>query len=580
MSSKRLSVGAAVGLVRAILPLARTWRLRHPDDPGVVLRPRLDPYVYYTWHENLLPLTCLFAGLGVATLASRNRDGEIIARVLASLGYAVARGSSSRGGMSGFRDLTRAAASGRPLILTSDGPRGPRRALKPGTARLAAATTRPTAAIGMASTASWRLPSWDRFHIPKPGATVFVAWEDPVEGQAETDAALGRRLGRQMARCEQAAREASWGRPPRVVRGLATTSGADESRHDAAAVGLPADGRSRIERRVRAAWIRDRPPVGLRAGAVAFGAARGVRNAAFDVGALTRHAASIPVVSVGGVTVGGSAKTPVTSAIARALVDRGHDVAIVTRGYLDELTLHARWVPGASVWGGRDRLRVVERAAAEGATCAVLDDGFQHRRLRRDLDVVLLDRDALERTNGALLPAGPFREPWREAARRADAVLVTGRMPWSNEIEAFDDELRATLVEIGVRVPVASLTVAAGEPAPANRAARAASSRPRPRLALTGIMKPNLFFRAARARCPSVLETLALPDHGSLDPRLRAGVIRTAGEHGVVMTQKDVARLAPALRSIPVWVLGERLVWHSDETDVWQLLPSLDGART
>ncbi|MDX1579539.1 MAG: tetraacyldisaccharide 4'-kinase, partial [Gemmatimonadota bacterium] len=243
----------------------------------------------------------------------------------------------------------------------------------------------------------------------------------------------------------------------------------------------------------------------------------------------------------------------------------GHRVAILTRGYRDELILHKRRRPAAAVWGHPDRTRIARRAAAEGATVALLDDGFQHRRLHRDLDIVALDRDALRRTNRRALPAGPFRETWSSALERADAVVLTGREPWNDDVRGFDDRLREEIARAFPQLAVASLSLDASGPRPANARARARRGPVAPSVALTGIMKPNLFFDQARARCPTVTSRVALPDHGMPTRAERSAVIAAAGKGGVLITEKDLPRLAAVFDEVPLWVLSERLVWHRGE---------------
>lgn len=548
LSARRIPLGIAVRLVRAALPVSRTWRFRHPDDPGRPYRPRLEHEIHACWHEHLLPLTCLFAGQELATLASRDRDGEIAARILRRLGYDVARGSSTRGGSTGFRQLARSFASGRGAIVTGDGPRGPRRSLKEGTARIAALAESSVTVVGVAASSGLRLRSWDRFLIPAPGATVFVSLFPVAAGGAPDTEDIQAALEREVARCEQAARRAR--RTP-VRRAL--------------------------ELRLRRQWRRPRAALPLRGLARVYGGVHDGRHRLYDLGILAAHSAGIPVISVGGVTAGGSGKTPLAACIARTLREAGHRPAILARGYSDELELLAHEAPGASIRGHPDRLRAARRAAAEGATVAIIDDGFQHRRLSRDLDILVLDRDALRRTNGERLPAGPFRERWERAVVRADAILSTGREAWTAELSRFDGELRARCGRLAPGVPVASGVFGHGPLEAASAGARGWPGAPAPRLALTGIMKPNLFFAQAGAACASVRERLALSDHGTPSPRERTAAIRAAGRGGVLTTRKDLSRLRPLFDpGLPIWVLPETLTWKAGWEDVRRLI--LDAA--
>ena len=182
-----------------------------------------------------------------------------------------------------------------------------------------------------------------------------------------------------------------------------------------------------------------------------FRMAVAARRRAFAAGLFSSRRASVPVVSVGNLTVGGTGKTPATIWLAGRLREQGCEVAIVSRGYSgslgrrsavvgrggrallevdeigDEAMLLATRFEGPVVCGA-DRAAAVELAVEqEGASVVVLDDGFQHWRLQRDFDIVLVDG----RTgfgNGSLLPAGPLREPLG-ALPRASAIIVTKAAP-------------------------------------------------------------------------------------------------------------------------------------------------------
>jgi tetraacyldisaccharide 4'-kinase len=181
----------------------------------------------------------------------------------------------------------------------------------------------------------------------------------------------------------------------------------------------------------------------LRPASVAYGAAVTLRNLAYDLRLLRVTRASIPVVSVGNLAVGGTGKTPVAQWLARKLQERGWQVAVVLRGYGaqvrgpvvvskgrgpevdarhagDEAVLLAKTFTGGVIVSP-ERASGVELAAGAGYDLAVLDDGFQHRALARDFDLVLLSGRL-----GALLPAGPLREPYRSLAR-AHAVAVVDK---------------------------------------------------------------------------------------------------------------------------------------------------------
>jgi tetraacyldisaccharide 4'-kinase len=146
-------------------------------------------------------------------------------------------------------------------------------------------------------------------------------------------------------------------------------------------------------------WYGESVPARLARGALAPASLlyRGViacRNRLYDTGRITSHPAPIPVISVGNLTVGGTGKTPFSAFLVKRLVPRGMTPAIVMRGYGDdEWLVHGRLNPGVLLYASPDRVAGIERAALAGADVVVLDDAFQHRRARRDLDIVLVSGD-------------------------------------------------------------------------------------------------------------------------------------------------------------------------------------------
>ena len=185
-----------------------------------------------------------------------------------------------------------------------------------------------------------------------------------------------------------------------------------------------------------------------------YGLAVRVRNFFYFLGWASGTGLPCAVVSIGNLTVGGTGKTPTTLWLAQELAKAGYRVGILSRGYKrsgkgpvilqpgftksflsqeepfnagDEPVMMARLF-GQRVGVGRRRRHVGEQLLRDGeADVVLLDDGFQHRQLRRDVDLLLLGADS----SGWLLPAGPFREPM-SALRRADYCLVTGaREQWA-----------------------------------------------------------------------------------------------------------------------------------------------------
>ena len=237
----------------------------------------------------------------------------------------------------------------------------------------------------------------------------------------------------------------------------------------------------RVEDLVRTAWT-ERPGAGLRLASGGFAAAAVARNLLYDCGVVAARQAPVPVISVGGLTVGGSGKTPITADIAARLSEAGVPTAILTHGFADEMDVHRRLSPSSPVYGGRDRLALAREAAAQGAHLLVLDSGFQYRRMQRDLDILTVDEATIGRQIG-LLPAGPYREGLRSVAR-ADLVVTVRRSlpdpPDGSEPVTWTDQGRSWLERLA-EAPDSPAMVAArirpGPLVPVNLAARAVEHR-------------------------------------------------------------------------------------------------------
>lgn len=172
-----LAVTAAVPVIRF---LARTWRVqvRHQDRWESLVRDRT-PFVFLLWHEMLLPLLWHHRQQGIAIVVSEARDGQYLAELARRLGYRNLSGSSTRGGTRVLLQAVRAVAPGQPVAFTPDGPRGPRRQVKPGAALVAQRGRALILPIAATADRAWRLGSWDRFLVPKPGASVRIGYGIP-----------------------------------------------------------------------------------------------------------------------------------------------------------------------------------------------------------------------------------------------------------------------------------------------------------------------------------------------------------------------------------------------------------------
>ena len=269
-----------------------------------------------------------------------------------------------------------------------------------------------------------------------------------------------------------------------------------------------------------------------------------IRRGLYRAGVLQAERVAVPVVVVGNLTVGGTGKTPVAAWLARQLGLRGHHVGVVLRGYGgrsvdglrvvtpdsdpaevgDEAVLHALRGPKVVV-AGADRVAAVRRAAEAGAEVVVCDDGLQHLRLARDVEIAVVDA-ARGFGNGQLLPAGPLREP-RARLEQVDAVVFTERRTGGAPRVAPRGPLTVTArLQLGDAVNLGS-----GERRPL------AAFRGRPVQAVAGIGYPAAFFDGLRA-AGLAIEAHALADHAALDP---AALPFPAGAT-VLMTEKDAVK--------------------------------------
>lgn len=260
-----------------------------------------------------------------------------------------------------------------------------------------------------------------------------------------------------------------------------------------------------------------------------------LRNRAFDHGLFRTHRAPVPVISVGNLEVGGTGKTPVSAWLVGRLAREGRTPALVSRGYgEDELRLHARWNPAALVGADPDRVRAALAVSADGADVIVLDDGFQHRRLARDLDVVLLAAESPFPGRG--LPRGPYREP-PDALYRAHAVLVTRRTASEVEARALADRVARKWPHLVVG------TVALVPSGWTDLEGRAADAPTGDLLAVSSVAAPGRFQRMVEAVTGVSPRPLAYPDHHDFSATDVVGIARAAGDAMVVTTEKDAVKL-------------------------------------
>ena len=303
------------------------------------------------------------------------------------------------------------------------------------------------------------------------------------------------------------------------------------------------------------AWLRRGPlACALWPLSLVFGALAALRRLAFRTGVLRSEAVGVPVVVVGNVVAGGAGKTPVVIALVRHLRSRGLQPGVISRGHGrqsrgcravdaaadpaqvgDEPLLIARST-AAPVFVARSRVEAARALLAAHPGCRVIvsDDGLQHARLRRAIEICVFDDRGTG--NGWLLPAGPLREPW---PRPVDLVLRTagaGVAGFEVQRQLAPSARRGD----GTELPLAAL---AG----------------RPLTALAGIARPEAFFAMLRARGLQLERCLPLPDHAELTA-LPPGL----EQRELVCTEKDAVklwRLRPDAWAVPLMVELEPAFW-------------------
>jgi tetraacyldisaccharide 4'-kinase len=317
----------------------------------------------------------------------------------------------------------------------------------------------------------------------------------------------------------------------------------------------------------------------LAPGEALYGAVIATRGKLYDWGIFRATEFSVPVLSIGNLSVGGTGKTPVAAWFAHKFSEKGAAPAIVLRGYGgDEIIVHRRLNKGIPVVAFADRVRGIHEAIADGANVVVLDDAFQHRRAGRDADVLLVNADAWT-GKPRLLPAGPWREPLR-SARRATLVIITRK---TADRSAVADVKRA-LANAASHVPVAIVHIAPGE----LRSTTTGQTLPLHTLrgadltAIAAIAQPDTFFQQL-TELGAVVRPFSFPDHHAFTRAEARALAAEAGNSDfVVCTLKDAVKLEslwPA-EAGSLWYVSQRLRIEDGQEHIDRLLENLLSPAT
>jgi tetraacyldisaccharide 4'-kinase len=329
-----------------------------------------------------------------------------------------------------------------------------------------------------------------------------------------------------------------------------------------------------------------------------YGAASRLRARAYHSGALKQRRLDAIVISVGNLTTGGTGKTPMVMWIAERLAAEGKHVGILTRGYRgetpapdsephqgghgsgdalaestsDEVQLTKARLGDRVAFGvGADRFARGEELTRRGVNWFVLDDGFQHLQLARDVDIVLIDA-----TNpfggGHLLPVGRLREP-KSALARADMVVIT-RSTHSPAVE--------TVVRRETNAPIFYARTALDSVTSRSKPQLSAENASQQRLfAFCGIGNPTAFIADLRDWGFHIAGHKFYPDHhrySGADLRVIEEAARAHGAEGLICTEKDRFNFAEARASFDPWVcaISSRV---EDEDSFWRTMMALATAR-
>jgi tetraacyldisaccharide 4'-kinase len=295
-----------------------------------------------------------------------------------------------------------------------------------------------------------------------------------------------------------------------------------------------------------------------------------LRNEAYDLGLLKAHDVGLPVVSIGNISAGGTGKTPFVKFLAEAL-SKKFKIAIVSRGYLskieqtssvlqvtpemdvfscgDEPYWLARDLPEVQVWVGKNRVDSALSAKANGAEMVVMDDGMQHRKLKRDIEIVLVDgEDPFGK--GFFLPRGLLRDsPAR--LKNADCIVVVG--PRSKTLEQELRQFTQAPIVFAERVTKVSL-------------------KGKKVAVFCAIGKPQRFLQSVREAGGEIVASFFKPDHDPFYPEELKKFAEESVADVLVCTEKDQVKLPLDFKCrLPLIALTSHLKISRNET-AWQEL--------
>lgn len=313
-----------------------------------------------------------------------------------------------------------------------------------------------------------------------------------------------------------------------------------------------------------------------------YGRGANVRNALYDRGTFASYPLGARTISIGNITVGGTGKTPLVAFVAESLAENGETVCILTRGYGREnpkervlvsdsenvlvdaktggdepVELAHKLIGNAIVIADADRVAAAKWALEKvGVSAFVLDDGFQHRRARRDLDIVCVD--ATDPFGGGnVLPAGRLREPLANL-KRADAIVITrANLSWNIE------DLKSEILDLNPRAAIFLADNSITRVLPLEEFhAKTQSLQRNPKqervFAFCALGNPTSFFEQLKRENFDLAATKAFPDHHFYTQKDIDDLENQAGESKIdalITTAKDAVKLKGRKFEIPCYVV-------------------------
>lgn len=321
------------------------------------------------------------------------------------------------------------------------------------------------------------------------------------------------------------------------------------------------------------------------------------RNHRYDTGAAVSEQADVPVISVGNISAGGTGKTPFVRWMTKLYREHGIMPAVVSRGYGrttkgallvsdghneavspdesgDELALHA--MDGNIVVAAEQRIEGCRIAIRHGAQICIIDDGFQHRQLRRDLDIVLIDRATLY---GSLLPFGRLREPLT-ALKRAHVVAIHEQLS-EEETRILPTNPNSLVIRYDTEVVIPYFATSPKSRLPGESVP--SYFKGNPTLAVCGIAKPERFIVSAEKAGFSVTQTMTFPDHVRYDAQRIQTILDACAQSEIsqiLTTEKDIVKLMRhyyefTTQAVKIIVLPVHIVVTSGKEALLSILRSL-----